>query len=152
MKKILITIVSFLLISILMVVTSYKSEHDKIYDSIGVDVSRGKIVESITTIGWFGDGNKYVVIDFHENDLSVVIDKNQNWKCLPLSENINNYLYNQHMSIPVIKNGYYFFEDRNNEAINKYEDTSLMNRSSYNITIAIYDTDNHKLYYYYDNS
>ena len=47
--------------------------------------------------------------------------------------------------IPPIEKGYYLLEDRHSEA---KENLDLLDRSSYNFTLSVYDTDNRTLYYY----
>ena len=51
-------------------------------------------------------------------------------------------------SIPKIENGYYYFLDRHNESNDKYDDTNLNNRASWNFTLAIMDIDTNIIYYY----
>ncbi len=41
-----------------------------------------------------------------------------------------------------------YYSDRHSESRNEKDDAELFNRMSFNFTIAIYDTDNHVLYYY----
>ena len=51
-------------------------------------------------------------------------------------------------NIPKIENGYYFFFDRHSESINKYDDSKINDRSSYNFTIALLDKNTNTIYYY----
>ena len=50
--------------------------------------------------------------------------------------------------IPDIENGYYYFLDRHSEATNVNNDEDLNERSSYNFSLGIYDSDTMMLYYY----
>lgn len=50
-------------------------------------------------------------------------------------------------AIPPVKNGYYFFYDRASESTNPYGDSDVLNRYSFNFTIAIYDADTKQLHY-----
>lgn len=105
--------------------------------------------------GFLGDGETYALFDCKDSRIDV-----SNWRSLPLSLNINE-AFNlvtctsstcgtvmERYNIPNIENGFYYFIDNNNEANNKYDDTYLNNRSSYNYSLAIYDVDNSKLYFY----
>lgn len=50
--------------------------------------------------------------------------------------------------IPKITNGYYYFYDRHSSSTDKFDDTNLNNRSSWNFTLVIFDKDNNVIYYY----
>jgi hypothetical protein len=49
--------------------------------------------------------------------------------------------------IPEITNGYYYFYDRFEDSSDPLNDSELLERSSYNFTLAIYDADSQILYY-----
>ena len=109
--------------------------------------------EAETHGGFLGDGETFVKLSCKNVELS------DNWMELPLTESIMQILnliqcdnngcksaierYNINTS-----NGYYYFRDRHSETINEYDDTELNNRSSYNFTMAIYNTDTNTIYYY----
>ena len=44
--------------------------------------------------------------------------------------------------------GYYYFIDRHSDSKDKYDYSDINKRSSYNLTIAIYDKSNKTIYYY----
>ena len=50
--------------------------------------------------------------------------------------------------MPAIYNGYYMFEDRHSESKDSRDDSELFDRYSYNFSIAIYDCDTDKMYYF----
>ena len=89
--------------------------------------------------------------------LEVIMD----WKKLPLSENLNLIMYggekdgviyahnlSSEAHMPKIENGYYIFEDRHSESSDSKDDSELFERFSYNFSIAIYDTDTDRMYYF----
>lgn len=135
---------------------------DYIKKEIGIDISSCIIEEDNDNHGGFlGDGSYIVKANCEEaNDL--VLDQLKYWEKLPLSENLQLIIYggekdgttysyelgNQN-GIPKIKNGYYYFLDRHNEATNKHSDKYLFDRYSFNFTIALYDVDT-KIFYYYE--
>ena len=49
--------------------------------------------------------------------------------------------------IPEVENGYYYFLDRHSQSTNPKDDSGVLDRASYNFTIAIFDTDQQTLYY-----
>ena len=54
---------------------------------------------------------------------------------------------NNNPVIPQIENGYYYFLDRHSRSVDSYDDSDVLDRYSFNFTIAIYDADNDILYY-----
>ena len=42
-------------------------------------------------------------------------------------------------AVPEITNGYYFFLDRHSQSTDPHDDTNVLSRASFNLTIAIYD-------------
>ena len=107
--------------------------------------------------GFLGDGDYYAKIKCTNINYDELVI---NWNNLPLSEPLNEVTHMvqcdeescrdmyEKFSIPNITNGYYYFLDRHPDAENKYDDTELNNRSSWNFTLAIIDNDNNTVYYY----
>lgn len=137
---------------------------------MGINISDGNTVDEYENHGGFhGDGITFKKVDYSETDYQEIVDKikeNEDWKPLPLSKNLNWLIYGEEDDddenygyvfrkdndgknlFPNISNGYYFFYDRHSENENNpHDDTDLLNRYSYNFTVAIYDTDNNILYY-----
>ena len=120
------------------------------------------VVEELDTHGGFqGEGTYYLTLDCSGNrEKSHKIIKD--WNKLPLSENLNYIMYGEvkdglvygfalaenEANIPKIENGYYIFEDRHLESKDSKDDTELLDRHSYNFSIAIYDCDTDKMYYF----
>jgi hypothetical protein len=167
LKKTICTIGTVLLISCI-VACSPESKIYNISKTLGINLHRGTILSNEDTHGGFlGDGDTYVELSF-DNDsgtaLADAIAVNTDWCAFPLSDNLQAVVYgridgdaqygpfitddNDATIIPMIEHGYYLFYDRNDECYNPKDDTELLNRSSMNFTIALYDTDNNKLYYY----
>lgn len=166
-KKIFCTINAVLLIGCLAACSS-DSETTDISKTLGIDLSGGTVVSSEDTHGGFhGDGDTCVEISFDDDSgtaLADAISDNDNWCAFPLSNNLQavvygrvdgNAKYGPYITddegapiIPQIEHGYSYFYDRHSESNNPKDDTELLNRYSMNFTIALYDTDNNKLYYY----
>lgn len=120
------------------------------------------VIEELDTHGGFqGEGSYYLILDCSDNkekSLEIIED----WNKLPLSENLNYIMYGEvrdgltygyalakkEAHIPKIENGYYIFEDRHLESNDSKDDTELLDRHSYNFSIAIYDCDTDKMYYF----
>ncbi len=119
------------------------------------------VVEELDTHGGFhGDGSYYLILDCSNNE-EKALKKVENWNKLPLSENLNlimnggnkdgvtyGYELAEEAHIPKIENGYYKFEDRSSESTDSSDDTELFDRGSFNFSIAIYDSDTNKMYYF----
>ena len=127
-------------------------------------MSTGEVLSEEDSHGGFhGDGSTIVQIQFKEDTIVEAIMEQGDWKVLPLTENLAALVYGIHSEnssvgpmvhdgtgtpiIPAIDNGYYYFHDRHAESLNPGDDSGILDRASYNFTIAIYDTDNKSLYY-----
>ncbi len=168
MKKIIAVSISILILSGCAI---NKGTNKYINKKIGIDISKCKIEKDKDTHGGFlGDGYYIVIANCEQKPLAEI----KEWKKLPLSQNLqlimyggtkddSTYLYNlaEESGIPEIKNGYYYFYDRvdgeyfkdkNTDTEKKIEDrhsdSEIFNRYSYNFTLALYDEDNNKFYYY----
>ena len=58
------------------------------------------------------------------------------------------YMLAEEAYMPAIDNGYYMFKDRHSESKDSRDDSELFDRNSYNFSIAIYDCDTDKMYYF----
>lgn len=137
---------------------------DEISEVLGVDVSAGEVVsESDSHGGFHGDGSGVIEIHFADTAFSEQIEGNEEWKLLPLTENLTALVYGVHTEsssvgpmihngdgipvIPEVESGYYFFLDRHSQSTDPKDDSEVLGRASYNFTIAIFDTENQILYY-----
>lgn len=119
------------------------------------------VVEELDTHGGFlGDGSYYLILDCSDNK-DKALEKLKDWNKLPLSENLKLIMYGgekngvkygydlaEDAHMPVIDNGYYMFEDRHSESKDSKDDTELFDRHSYDFSIAVYDCDTDRMYYF----
>lgn len=142
-----------------------ESNEDYIAKQINLEMPDVLKIEYMDDHGGFhGDGEKFAKIEFDnsngENILSQ-IERDARWNELPLTENLNlimyggvknniEYVFNlaEKAGIPEMTNGYWYFIDRHSGSKHPEKDTELFDRSSFNFTLAIYDVENNKLYYY----
>lgn len=158
-----------LIIIIIFIVICYKlsnqtSVEDKIFNVLDIDISSSVEVENSDSHGGFhGDGSTFISFLFEDDTLLEQVKNNDNWNNLPLDKNVSTLVYgtgtdtykegpylsneNGEPIIPEIDNGYYCFIDRHSESTDKFDDTKVLERNSFNFTIAIYDMDNRILYY-----
>lgn len=140
---------------------------DYISEDLQINASRGTVLENRDSHGgWLGDGESFVKISFSEADHPIIekaILFNDSWKPLPLTEDLELCIYGGTIGnhsyapmfqndtgdplLPSIEHGYYFFEDRFKDSADPSDDTNLRFRSTWNFTLAIYDTDTATLYY-----
>lgn len=138
---------------------------DEISATIGIDLSNTEYVTRIDTHGGFhGDGNTIVTMPLSSESVLEQIQGNSNWHSLPFTENLTAVVYGIHTdnssigpyitvddsrnaAVPEITNGYYFFLDRHSQSTDPHDDTNVLSRASFNLTIAIYDCDTEMLYY-----
>ena len=119
------------------------------------------VVEELDTHGGFiGDGSYYLILDCSENKAKAM-NLTENWNELPLTENLGlimyggekdgvSYGYNlaEDAHMPIIENGYYIFRDRHSESVDNEDDSQLFDRNSYNFSIALYDCNTDRMYYF----
>lgn len=119
------------------------------------------IVEEADTHGGFhGDGSYYFIMDCSENK-EKALENLSGWTELPLSENLHLIMYGgekdgmtygydlaEEAKMPEVENGYYYFYDRHSESTDSSDDSELFDRSSFNFSIAVYDSDTNKMYYF----
>ena len=113
-----------------------------------------KMEEKDTHGGFHGDGESLVKICFSDEQAEKFISKIENnihWNKLSIDEILQTCITNnsiEDMSIPFVKNGYWFFLDRHSEATDKYNYNDMFNRASSNYSIAIFDIKSNILYIY----
>ncbi len=134
---------------------------DKTTEHFGFTKRDFTVVEELDTHGGFlGDGSYYLILDC-SNNKEQALDEVKCWKKLPLSENLNLIMYGgekdgvtygyelaKEAHMPKISNGYYMFEDRHSESKDSKNDSDLLDRHSSNFSVAIYDCDTDRLYYF----
>ena len=135
---------------------NYTQKH--ISKNLELNINNCQIDEEVDTHGGFlGDGDYYAKLICTETEDNKI--KNE-WNNLPISielEKVMNLemcddgcknVYEKY-SIPKIEEGYYYFLDRHKEAKDKHNEEELNNRSSYNFSVGIYDS-NTKIVYFYE--
>lgn len=132
---------------------------------LGADVDMAKVMmESDTHGGFHGDGIRYIEFTFADDSFLQKIQADNTWHALPVQEwEITALLYGTEQDgvsygaalcddegaplFPTVENGYYLFYDRHAESETPFSGTGVLERNSYNFTIALYDADTNMLYY-----
>lgn len=134
--------------------------------TLGLDLSSGALAAAVDTHdGVHGDGVEYVEVTFSNNALLPQIEQSAVWMPLPLPEPLLILAYGAHTQdgfagpyicdpdrpgeplFPFADNGYYYFEDRHAQSTAPYDANDVLERASFNFTLAIYDADAKALYY-----
>ena len=130
--------------------------YDRIEVSLGVDISEAVISTGYDDhSGFHVDGTLYAVLEFPDDRFEEIISAPGGWNALPLTENLNTLIYGKWseqsvtgpfvgVTVPQAEQGYWYFYDRQGMTS---ADDMVLNRSSYNYTIAIYDAVRKCLYY-----
>jgi len=130
-------------------------------DYFGFNTKDFAVKEEADTHGGFhGDGSYYLILDCLENTekaYEIIAD----WQELPLTENLQIVMYggvkdrvsyaygfSEEAHWPNISNGVYKFVDRHSDSTDESDDTELLNRFSFNFSMAVYDLDTDTLYYF----
>jgi len=118
------------------------------------------VAENDSHSGFHGDGSSYLILDCSQNKAAaeaIIHD----WQPLPLSENLQLIMYGgmrngmeyvyylaETAQMPAIESGCYRFVDRHAKSTAPDSDDELFDRASFNFTLAVYDMDLHRLYYF----
>lgn len=136
------------------------------YDGTAEQTAFGLAPEDYTVVtetdshgGFLGDGLYTLVLDCGQNR-DRALETVEGWKPLPLSEPLRLMMYGgekdgtvydylgEESLLPEIENGWYFFEDRHSESRDPADDAPLLDRYSFNFSLAVYDADTDILYYF----
>ena len=108
--------------------------------------------------GFLGDGEALVKIYLSKDNSKEIIEqmeKNSHWRKLPLSEDLKNFpVVDKEYKIPDVQNGYWFVYDRYYKAIDQYDAEKIFDkdRSAFNFSLAVFDTDSNILYYFEEDT
>lgn len=157
MRKMMKTLVA---ICVMAVMVSACQSYDDISLMLGADVNSAKVIlEDDNHGGFHGDGERYIEFEFEDDSFENTIKADNTWHDFPVKEDaitallygletpeitFGPYLQN---NMPEVKNGYYFFYDRHAESEDPFDSSEVLERSSLNFTVAVYDADTDKLYY-----
>ncbi len=165
-----------IIIAIISVHTYSRMQKEKetlsyISEDLGINILSANIEHEDIQYGGIlnilGDGHAFWILSLDNTTESIVnqIEKNIEWKALPFTDNLDKATYGRDYGtsyveslvrddygeplFPRTKNGYYFFRDFNNdEGQDTSDDSNLFNRHSYNFTVALFDADTNKIYYF----
>lgn len=154
MKKLILIILSVMILS---ACNATKSQNE-ISNTLGIHISNATEVSNYDTHSGNGDGTSCIVLNFENKDVLKQIEENQDWKPFPLDETAKTLAYGYEDEItstgsflkddkgenlvPEIESGYYTLIDRQPNKTG-----NILERKSFNFTLAIYDTDNNNLYF-----
>ncbi|MBD5133581.1 MAG: hypothetical protein HDT38_03770 [Clostridiales bacterium] len=119
----------------------------RISEALGVDLLAGTLERYEDTHGGFhGDGltSAVVELDGLEGDVGAV----PGWKPLPLSENAAQAVRLCGGEGSSVEQGFYYLYDRHSESRDPHDDAELHSRYSWNFTVAVYDAEAGRIYYY----
>ena len=142
MKKILLA-AGALLLAFAMFACGSSGRYSRIAGELGLDLSRSVIeLEEDSHGGFHNDGLLRLQLRLAEDDF----EPGEAWEPLPMDQETETLFYGVHDEIsdfmPKAEKGYYFVLDRGDPS-----DGPVLERPSYNFTIALYDTASGMLYY-----
>lgn len=163
MKRVVSTIGLVLILVISLTACSSNGLQAAISKELGVDVSGGvEISVSDTHGGFHGDGLTCVALRFSDDSALAQIRESERWNRFPLDETAKALAYgvsdetasvgpfltdnDGEALLPEIQNGYYLLLDRQAKP-GKAAGADMLQRSSLNFTLAIYDAAANILYF-----
>lgn len=159
MKRIILTIITLLIFTLSLTACGSQDLQNTISKELGLDVSTGKMTSDFDNHGGFhGDGETYIALSFFDSKVLEQIKESAQWKKFPLDQTVRTLIYgisdetssigpflndeNGNPLVPEILNGYYLFIDRHTD-----KNKDILDRSSLNFTLGLYDADTDTLYY-----
>lgn len=123
--------------------------------SLNIDISNAEEISHKDSHGGFhNDGITYIVLKFSDDNLLKQLRENKQWGSFPLDDNTQTLAYGMSnddtsigpflgdIELPEIYNGYYCLIDRHSD-----KETNILERSSFNFTLALYDIDTKTLHF-----
>jgi len=156
LRKVLIFILPYLLLTCCKK-DSRASQAMAVADDLGIRESILLTLEN-SHEGFHGDGDTFLV--FQTPDFQ----PGESWQEFPLPENVSIALWGGRIGdmqwgslltddsgaplMPEVENGYYYFRDRHSKSTDETDPSALLDRSSFNFTLAVYDADSEMVYYF----
>ena len=157
MKKMIRSLTAVCAMAILV---SACQSYDDISMVLGADVSSAKVISEGDNHGGFhGDGERYITFEFEDDAFENSLKKDNTWHSLPIKDDTvtallygletPDMMYGPYLeyNVPKVEKGYYFFYDRHSESNDPFDSSEVLERSSLNFTVAVYDAEVDKLYY-----
>lgn len=158
MKRKFAILLSFIVFAFAFTSCNSNEVQNTVSEEIGIDVSSGSELSSSDTHGGFhGDGVSCTALQFSDDTVLEEIKNSSNWKEFPLDETVQAIVYGisedtysigpyltddeGNAIVPDIQNGYYLLIDRQID-----QEMDILSRASFNLTVALYDTDTNILY------
>ena len=128
----------------------------RVSENLGIDAGKASVLTSYDDhSGFHGDGTSYAVLSFGEQDMKGEISAAEHWYALPMPKELQTLLYGEWtptkvtgpfvgVTIPKVDQGFYYFFDRQGDTHSVGE---VLDRGSFNYTVAIYDLVKNELIY-----
>lgn len=124
-----------------------KRELIRIGEALGLDLSDGTLIHFENSHGGFhGDGLTEAEVDL--KGMAEKLEGASGWKPLPMTENAAQAFQICAGEDSRAVQGWYFLYDRHSESTDPYDDTELHSRFSWNFTLAVYDNQQERMYFY----
>ena len=157
-------------LSLLLAACGSQTPQEEVSRTLGIDVSGGRVASaSDDHRGFHGDGTTFVELQFSDDAVLEQIEESGDWKAFPLDRTAWALVYGVteetgteeagitvfqtgpylkdgggNPLVPEIREGYYRLIDRHAEA----GESDILERSSFNFTLALYDTGADTLYFF----
>ena len=156
-------------LSLLLTACGSQTPQEEVSQALGIDVSSGQVISASDDHGGFhGDGTTFVQLQFSDSGVLEQIEESGRWEAFPLDRTAQALVYGvteefgtEETGITVfqdgpylvdsdgdplvseIREGYYQLIDRHAEA----GQSDILDRHSFNFTLALYDTETDTLYF-----
>ncbi len=144
----------FAIIISLLMVSCAQSDKSRVSDELNLKLVKANQIMKYDDHGAMGDETRFITFEFDSNDTLNQIKSDSNWKKFPLDKTTKTLMYgdektssyvtdnNSRLLFPEISEGYYMLIDRQED-----KSQNILNRTSSNFTLAVYDTKTNTLYF-----
>ena len=156
-------------LSLLLTACGSQTPQEEVSQALGIDVSSGQVISASDDHGGFhGDGTTFVQLQFSDGEALKQIEESGDWEAFPLDRTAQVLVYgvteetgteetgitvfqtgpylndsDGNLLVPEIREGYYRLIDRHAQA----GESDILDRHSFNFTLALYDTETDTLYF-----
>ena len=156
-------------LSLLLTACGSQTPQEEVSQALGIDLSSGQVISASDDHGGFhGDGTTFVQLQFSDGEALKQIEESGDWEAFPLDRTAQALVYgvteetgteetgitifqtgpylndsDGNPLVPEIQEGYYRLIDRHAQA----GESDILDRHSFNFTLALYDTETDTLYF-----
>ena len=157
MRKIILSLAAIAM-SVMLAACQSGDPAGQIGSELGLDLSGSTVTSKVEDHGFHGDGTTFDLLTFEDDSVLQQIQESSDWNPLPMYETTTALIYglsddsyqigpylndgSGNPLFPEVVQGYYRLIDRQDDT-----EQDILERYSFNFTVAVYDSEENILYY-----